>query len=430
MLLDPNGLSGDYSWGLVFKATSGSKTVVSKIHRYSLEQEYPSSNISAMSLSPSDRVDFTDATYLENFASLYPGYTISTEFYRTKSNGSSFYLRDSEATEAVSYVDIYDELGDNVLGALYVDGVDDHSAPPNAHMGVIAAGRMFLLLDDKLYYSMPGKFEYFPPLNFVEIPAQGTAITTIDDKVVVFSKSNIWVYIHSEPFGELVLTHSPVGTTHDLSVDVTDSGVYFMRDDGFYVFDGVTSRRIGEDVLADTKNFTGDRICTSIPDSVYIGSASGGMTAETGSVGSQWTNLDIAVDPVRVLKSADSTVIYGVFRDNGSIYIAEVFSDSYSANSLHIKTKDFGVFEGMPLGKVLNGLWCYIDYEQVQTLVPTPTVFTVNVIDGNSHSEVIEYYQAGRRTHRFSLPQSMIGRWWNLEVVGPAHVHGLEVEVY
>src|SRR5574343_727944 len=196
---------------------------------------------------------------------------VKMRVYRTKAGGDDYWLcgdtlarGETYATPAYAsayFAIYYDQCADKSLTTAYLDDINDHSTPPTATMGVFCQQRLFLAgvsgYESRLYYSMIGNYDYFPPLNYIECVDRITAIGRFGEHVLIGTPAGIKLFSPVGEIGQLTDTQSPVGCEYPDSLCVTGFGTLFCRDDGLWLFDGVTSRLISEPIDSPWKAASG-----------------------------------------------------------------------------------------------------------------------------------------------------------------------------
>lgn len=211
---------------------------------------------------------------------------ISVVLYRTLANGSTFY-RVSEFFSPtinrtdVSAVSIIDNLVDASLASralLYTTGgvVENIAPPPLAAMavhrsrlwGVEATNRLRLWYTKPVSASSPAEFS---DVFVFDVNPQGgdvTALGSLDDKLVVFKRSQIFVITGQGPdatgaqndFSDAIFVTSDAGCIDARSLVTTPSGLIFQSTKGIYAIDrSLSVSYIG----AEVEEFNGETIVSS-----------------------------------------------------------------------------------------------------------------------------------------------------------------------
>lgn len=357
---------------------------------------------------------------------------VKMRVYRTKSGGDDYWLcgdtiarGETYATPAYvsAYLAIYyDQCADNSLTTAYLDGLDDHSTPPTASLGIMHQQRLFLASGANLYFSMVGKYDYFPPLNYITVVDQITALGKFGDSVVIFTPAGIKLYSPVGELGQLTDVQSSVGTTYPDSICHTGFGTLFCRKDGLWLFDGVSTTRISEPIdslwkaasgtwrgayVAGHGYFTcGDDASATALEFYRVGEDILWSTAPFGSTsaGYYWQSpyIALAADP-------GDDFMWGMSLDG---YIAKLGGES-THRTATAKTKNFGD------GTVRRWTRVYVDAE-------TDTALTVTATTNRGQTTSLSVPSGTSAPKRFDLPINMIGEECNVQIVGtPTRLKGV-----
>lgn len=181
-------------------------------------------------------------------------------FYRTDANGVVFHklaeIANNPGVETSAVGDVVDNGGSLAGNALLytVGGVLDAIAPPSASIAVSRKGRVFLAgLQDKyaVAYSQdtatgePVAFNDALVLRTDERGGPVTALGVLDDKLVIFKASSLYVVFGEGPtntgaqddFSQPQLVSSDVGCINPKSVVTTSQGLLFQSTKGIYILD-------------------------------------------------------------------------------------------------------------------------------------------------------------------------------------------------
>lgn len=189
--------------------------------------------------------------------------------------------------------------------------------------------------------------------NYFDIPSSEplTAITSNGDQLLIFTDSSLW-RSKAEGVG-LERVHGAPGTHSPKQVFTVDRFTFYYNRTGFYVYDGVTSRRISnkiEDYAADIDQTKLANVCGAslgthayffVDDLATKGINQAGFDYDI--VGNTWTPLSYGVTPKRVAPFVVSGArkLY-IGADDGNVY--ELFEDdnfNESAINSWFRTKDF-----------------------------------------------------------------------------------------
>lgn len=202
---------------------------------------------------------------------------VMIELYRTESLGTIFYLLQSyssptfndKTADTITYVDGASDTSLLNNPTLYTTGgVLDNDPAPNASIIVNWKNRLVLAgLEDseQIAYSKiysPGTPAEFSDFLRVNISNQGgpvTALGVLDDKLIIFKKSLIFLFTGNGPnntgeqsdFGEPEIISSDAGCSDPASIVITPVGIMFKSSKGIYLLDrGLNVSYIGADVEA------------------------------------------------------------------------------------------------------------------------------------------------------------------------------------
>lgn len=345
--------------------------------------------------------------------------TVTVDIYRTKAGGDDLWLAVSSAADGAYG---YDTAADAEMTAAWLDGLDSHTAPATASLGVFHQQRLFLASGANLYFSMVGKYDYFPPLNYITVVDQITALGKFGDSVVIFTPAGIKLYSPVGELGQLTDVQSSVGTTYPDSICHTGFGTLFCRKDGLWLFDGVSTTRISEPIdslwkaasgtwrgayVAGHGYFTcGDDASATALEFYRVGEDILWSTAPFGSTsaGYYWQSpyIALAADP-------GDDFMWGMSLDG---YIAKLGGES-THRTATAKTKNFGD------GTVRRWTRVYVDAE-------TDTALTVTATTNRGQTTSLSVPSGTSAPKRFDLPINMIGEECNVQIVGtPTQLKGV-----
>lgn len=141
-------------------------------------------------------------------------------------------------------------------GALGTEVSIDHDRPPLGSFvfGPAYDGTVFIIKDNRLYYSKPKQPEYFPELNYIEV-----STPQFPGKTGVFHNSQPYYLTSNEIFyiqgtGEGTFFPMPLeakaGAQSLLgAVSVDGKGIFHTGPDGIYLYSGGRDTKISEDSL-------------------------------------------------------------------------------------------------------------------------------------------------------------------------------------
>jgi hypothetical protein len=180
-----------------------------------------------------------------------------------------------------NYVDLQSSLqiqGNNILYT--TGGVLDNTATPFCYDVVVFDGRLWLISENKAYYSKPLvestpvemsdlQTLYVQPLqNYQGTTGSLTALSVMDDKLILFKKNAIYYVNGNGPdatgansqYSEPILITATVGTDNLFSISYNPLGIIFQTDKGIWI--------LGRDLStsyfgAPVESFTQSAIVTS-----------------------------------------------------------------------------------------------------------------------------------------------------------------------
>jgi len=220
---------------------------------------------------------------------------VMIELYRTENAGTTFYLLQSyssptfndKTVDTVTYTDGATDASLLDNPTLYTTGgVLDNDPAPNASIIVNWKNRLVLAgLEDQeqIAYSKiysPGTPAQFSDFLRVNISNQGgpvTALGVLDDKLIIFKKSLIFLFTGNGPnntgeqsdFGEPEIISSDAGCEDPASVVITPVGIMFKSSKGIYLLNrGLNVQYIGAPVEA--YNQYQITAATNVPDNNQV----------------------------------------------------------------------------------------------------------------------------------------------------------------
>jgi hypothetical protein len=357
----------------------------------------------------------TDAD-LAAYSGDYAGFTKKVRIYRNKSGGTDLWLA-TELTGSDAYAATAETLqatdrsyGDAGLGALLVYDDTGTDAPPKADLAVFCQRRLFMAIkgEKTLYFSGIDRYDHFDPNDTVDCEESIEGLATFGEHVAVLSPSGIRLWSPVDEIGQWSNTSSSVGTTHSDGYFMTDRGLVFTRDDGAYLFDGVSSSRISEAIDPSWAN--GPWLAAYSNGRAYF--TNGTLAIEFCIVNGnlQWSTATLPTHPYLYV-SEDHT--------DGGIWGIDLDGDIYKLHSgpghniMTIKTKDYGD------GEVRNWNRLVIDINGTLGV-------TVKTNRGSEQSFAPS--NAGRQQTRYMLDAGTIGELANVEFTGTGTAHGVQLE--
>lgn len=284
--------------------------------------------------------------------------------YRTENLGDTIFYRVSDllppvvSNKNVDYVSFIDTASDEEMHSndvLYtLGGVLDNSAPPSSTMRALYKNRMFLGgLDDPnlLWYSkivtlgQPVQFSEY--LTFKCDPKFGdiTAISTMDDKLVIFKEDGIFILTGTGPddtgagddfANGFQLIATDVGCIDEKSVVLTPLGLMFKSKKGIYLLGrNVQTSYIGGPVQDFNDLAITSAVLNPVDNQVRFGTNDNTMIVYNYFF-NQWSTFT-------GLQGVDATSIssqYYLLRENGVVYKENpnIFTDNGAFIKLKLQT--------------------------------------------------------------------------------------------
>lgn len=231
----------------VLARTSGGDTQITAAANDSIEVELPG-------LSITQKCDGTDW-------STYQHRGVVARLYRTTANGDVFYLDPSDEASAknvpydeTSPIELHSETDDQTLETnevLYtVGGELEHYPFPALDFVATHDNRWFGIPSDDPYAvvfssaQVPGEVPWHHPQLEIRLDEDGpnVALASLDDKLVVFKRSSVWVILGQGPGADgtgatytAQRIASAEGCIEKRSVIVTQDGAYFQGRAGIYL---------------------------------------------------------------------------------------------------------------------------------------------------------------------------------------------------
>lgn len=343
--------------------------------------------------------------------------------YRTKANGTDFYL-EREFFEGDSGVSTFTDangsgisikylsLGvrDDELGAVYESDLYDHGNAPASDVGAYAGQRVLIASGSDIYWSDLDGVEYYNTANgYTPVGDVVTAIAPFRDGWAVFSCDRLWLVQILDGLPSIVEINTPVGTVWPKAMCTVDDGVLFLRDDGLWLFTGARVEKISRGAFS---SIASPQSVVAAGELLFVSGSEKSYVALRRDGGWVWHESE------HFRPHADAT--------NGKIYAASMFHVEQLFAGRHaggrLSTKHFG---NRWLGKAIR---VNLDFEG-DTI---PTVW----VNGNRQSDVLGHVDdsstqyRGRRVVRVSVPRlNNQFLYLTLEMTGDCKVYGYEVEV-
>jgi len=352
-------------------------------------------------------------------------YTPGLRLYRTKAGGSDFYLEDEWwygddatltgagflwANEANRY---YSRVPDIDLGAVYLPSLTSHSTPARAALACSAGHRVFFVpygKENELHWTGLDGVEYSGPSDFIPVPDSINAIYGYRDRVVIWSADRMWIFDLTGGIPDLKEVITPVGTTFPDAIARTDDGVYFLREDGLWLFDGLRARCVSRKAFSSISE---PKTVCAAGDTIYMSGESDSYVVRIRDNGWNWHKL---LDP---LPYADDTSGKIYASDGRRVY--EMFAGSSRGGKMTTKRFDNDGQE-----------WTVT---KVFVMVKGASSFEIT-INGDAEGDYQSHQEpAGATGDERRLAEVSIPRWVNpgftvtVETSGDLEVHGIWPEV-
>jgi hypothetical protein len=423
------GVTGKYKWAASYRVTLESGVVLESrlypmtngsFYGYPSYEDF-SDSATAKTLTASDGVmmyiqRMPQATIDAWCGDLGTG-KVEGVFWRTKAGGVEYWQNsvvsqsDVVGNASTAYSQ-HDTVLDANLGALYVDANKAHSTPPQANLAVFCQRRLFVAIKGqrKLYFSGIDQYDYFAPTATVDCEEVIEGLAVMGENVAVVTSAGIRLWSPVDAVGQWSNSGSTVGTTYDMSLVQTDGGLLFARDDGLYLFDGVSSRRVSAPIDPTWVPGTWRGACTN-----GRGFFSDGMSVAiefkflNGVF--EWSTSDANVPYPATLVSEDPT-------DNG-IWIARydgtisLLHGGTGLNPSISQTKEYGD------GNVRHWDRLTVDFEGTVSAVVTTN---------RGATQTVVLTATDRLRTREMLAAEMIGELCSVTFTGTGTIYGVELE--
>lgn len=171
------------------------------------------------------------------------------EVYRSADGGgpNDLYLLERLEANGTGELVFYDSVTDVDLGDLIDTSTTDFVGPPSGStVATFAAGKAFVAVGDELWWSYPTQPDRFSNLFQTQLDGNITGIVEWHGDVVIFTGNRVYIYSAIDEYGKIEESGSHVGTIYTSSVHSMKNAIYFVRDDGLYVFNGSSSKNIAD----------------------------------------------------------------------------------------------------------------------------------------------------------------------------------------
>jgi hypothetical protein len=221
--------------------------------------------------------------------------TIGTDYkpgvrlYRTKVGGvGDYYLEkewkhgDADFTYTAGADAHYDPTlyyihhSDQTLGALYTANATEHDRPPQSSLAAQVGQRIFLNDVDhpeRIYISSPEGGEYFPTLNWLAMKDHVATLSRVRDRLVVSSAMRWFLVDMISGYPQVQEIDSTTGLTNPNALDVSEQGLFFAKETGYYQCDLAKVQKISRRAIADGDLSAGQAVIVTPDTAIFIGDA-------------------------------------------------------------------------------------------------------------------------------------------------------------
>lgn len=343
--------------------------------------------------------------------------------YRNVSGGADLWMVGELTGTTVhdgsgSQVTVYDKsYGDDGVGAEFLDTNDAHGSPPLADLAVFCNRRLYVAIKGgrTLHFSGIDQYDYFKPTDNVDAEETIYGLSTIGGKVAVVTPTSIRPWDHSDAVGGWSGNASTVGTVYTDSIAITEMGLLFARQDGLYLCDGVSSRRVSASIDPTWQEFDS-------PNSMWRGAYSNGFGYFTNGIvavefkllgGSfEWSTSDAVQSNQAVGHLSDDPLDSGVWSGHLDGTIRHMHQGT-GLNTMTVKTKDFGDGATRKWDRIT------VDFSGSLSAV---------VATNRGATQTVALSSTGRLRDREMLLATMIGELANVTFTGTGTLHGVELE--
>jgi len=204
----------------------------------------------------------------------------SWEIYRNQYAGTDYATHPTSAAESYIDLDIDTDTADASLGTTVAT---DHNRPPIGSYvaGPSFNGTVFVIKDNKLYFSKTKQPEYFPATYYVDVSSVqygGQCVVLYDKQPYYLTKNKIF-YIYGSSATDFIPKDMAAKTgtqSQNGALAVEGYGIFHVGSDGVYLFLPSTDYKYGKD----------EKISSPF-DPVFKGESVGGVAA-AGDLSTSW----------------------------------------------------------------------------------------------------------------------------------------------
>lgn len=354
-------------------------------------------------------------------------YIRGVRLYRTKANGSDFYLEreySENDSDVSTFTDAYGSgielplmhvgAPDGELGAVYTPGNYDNGNAPAASTGDVSAQRCLVndtANPDRVYWSSLDGIEYFnTSTGWDKRPDTVTAIIGWRDGWCVFSSDRMWFMRIIDGLPDWIEIQTPVGTVWPRAMWTLDGGVAWLRDDGLWFWGGSGSP---------------EKISWNVFDSIIDPQSVTGAGSVLYVSGSEKAYVGLRRKQGWVWHECDGSYPYAS-GTNGSVYAASDFA----VVKLFSGTRSGGRLKSKHFGNKLQGRAVRVRLDMEGETVPTLWINGNRQSDTDGHSELARPSEYGRKIALISVPK-LNNQFVELQfdTTGDVRIYGYEIEV-
>lgn len=425
----PAGLTGSYRWAASYRATLESGQVIESklyplwVYGGAAPEDHFSGAVDMISTDGAI-IYIRQVTQAEVDAwcpDLGTG-KVEGVVWRTKAGGVDYWeqsvVAESDIVGMAGRHSFYDEVSDAALGAEYLYADDSASAPPSgANLAVFCQRRLFLAVKGSrtLYFSGIDRYDAFSPTDTVDCEESIEGLSTFGESVAVATPTSIRLWSPVDETGQWSNSSSSVGTTHSRGLAPTDMGLLFARNDGLYLFDGVGSRRVSEEINPTWQQVSTDEDAWRGAYSNGFGFWSNGLAAVEFKLTNgafEWSTSDLIQSSLEIGHICADPSDDGLWYSDLEGHIGRLHLGT-GVNTATIKTKDYGD------GNVRHWDRIVLDFSGS---------FAVTVTTNRGNTQAFVASLTPRQQLRTMLPATMIGELCNVTLVGTGTLYRIELE--
>lgn len=121
----------------------------------------------------------------------------SIRIYRIGGNLVEYTLVTEKTNDTTDYIDNLSDI--DIAGNHILDTLTNSVVNPDIKYFTVHKAMLFGAVEDKLYYSSIGQFDYWPETNFIDFNNPITGIAKLQDKLVVFTEYETYLIMGNSP---------------------------------------------------------------------------------------------------------------------------------------------------------------------------------------------------------------------------------------